>query len=238
MAKRKRRLVVPQPVKRCKICEGAVGPWTQEDAIPRWLDRHMRNALRAMPPEAVNPGWEQQRCVVLKPVGQACQRRLNRDFENPARHLLLDMVAGGNRTLSSRDQLIVAAWCAKTAFVLGLASVPRYRDAETLRQLAYSTLRTLAAPGNASVRLAYTSVLVSPTTIPFLPDGWPETNRGGLSSVFYVGDLVIETIVGSQPMVRAFTAATRGDRRFRPALAVGWRPRPVASNRPGGAESL
>jgi hypothetical protein len=214
MAKSKRRLVVPPPVKRCKICESAAGPWTKEDAIPRWLDGHMRDALRAMPSERVPAGWEQQRRVVLKPVCQTCQRRLNTEFENPAKQLLLDMVAGANRTLSSRDQLIAAAWFAKTAFVLGLASTAHRGDVERLRQLASSTLRTLAPPGDASVRLAYSSVLVGPTSSPLLPRGWRESHQGLFSSVFWVGSLVVELMVGSPPTMRSFLAATQGDPRF------------------------
>jgi hypothetical protein len=222
----------PPHRKRCKICESAVGPWTKEDAYPNWLRKRMHDWYRALPAEGVEPGWEQGRRVLLKPVCQKCQRRLNAVFENPAKPLLVEMLNGSVIELTVCDQVVLAAWFAKTAFVLGLTDTNPALSQEVipgLRASLRSMLVTGMAPDHTTVRIAYMAYGAHQTRKRFLPPGWSDKSRYGIICVFSTVGIVCETLTGEQSALAPLIDATKDDDRFiriwpQPVTSAVWPP--------------
>jgi hypothetical protein len=216
MAKRKTR--PPRPPKQCKICLSLDGPWTEEDAYPKWVFKHMRAFYRGLPKNMVPPGWEQSPRTLLKPVCQRCQRRLNVVFEQSALPLLKPMLEGFSLVLSPRQQVILAAWSVKTAYVLGLCPgrlegvSPEAK--EGVRSDLFRMLQTGTPPDEATCRLAYIEYELSQDMRPFLPDGWPDIRRIRNRCTLAITQVLCEILTGFGPTLDPFIDATKNDDRF------------------------
>ncbi len=212
--KRARRPAHPKP--RCKVCDSTTGPWTEEDGYPKWLRKRIHEWLRALPAGALDPGWEQGRRVLLKPVCQRCQRRLNDLFEVPAHELLKTMMDGSIVPLAPRQQGIVAGWAVKTALVLVLERTVEPYAAQLLRGYLGHMLKDGTPPANATARVAYLSDGLERSREGFLPPGWPDAldTRQGFVSVISVPGFICETIIGPAAVVRSFIDVTKEDDRF------------------------
>jgi hypothetical protein len=212
------------PVPRCRICDHAGGRATAEDAYPWWLRRRIHEWVRALPQGSVAPGWEQGRRVLLRPVCEKCQRQLNQTFETPAHGLLKAMMDGSALDLAPREQVLVAAWAAKTALVLILqrTSPTQGWKARLLQGHLRDMLKHGSPPVNATVRFAYLSDRLEQTQRRLLPRGWPELLPAGDSivSVISVPGFIAETIVAPPAIVHSFIELTKDDDRF----TVAWPP--------------
>jgi hypothetical protein len=212
MTKRRKR--------ECEICASRTGPWTEEDAYPRWLRKRILEYFRALPPSDVEAGWEQRARVLLKPVCESCQRRLNTLFELPAHSLIKLMIDGSVMSLTARQQVILAAWFTKTALVLGMAPMPTRADAtpENIAKLRSHLCRMLehgTPPHNATVRLAHISYSrQQPVWPPILPPELPYRGMYEVCSIVAVPGIVCETLIGPQNYLAAFIDATKHDYRF------------------------
>lgn len=211
-------------VKCCRICQSSDGPWTEEDAYPKWLRKRLFRIYRALPPERRIPsqGWEQSPRALLKPVCQKCQRRLNQLFEVPAHPLLKAVLDDLSIVLTPRQQVIVASWCAKTAFVTGMARNERRGPpplepdlAEFMRLSLQSMLARGTPPLSSTVRIAYmTTEVTKPTQRRFLPPGWPHPDLIESLSLVSVPRFLSETLVIGEPLLTSFISGTQDDDRF------------------------
>lgn len=212
--KRSKRPPHPKPV--CRICKGTEGPWTEEDAYPKWLRKRIHEWLRALPPEMpAPPGWEQGRRILLKPVCQPCQRRLNELFEVPAHGVLQEMMDGSVVALSPQQQITIAAWAVKTTLVLGLAKTGNLELAEKPRTYLLQMLEGGTPPPNATARIAYLSDGLEESSGGFVPPGWPAALAPyEIEATICMPGLVCETITSPSPAIASFIEATQHDERF------------------------
>jgi hypothetical protein len=213
--RRKQGKKPPHPKPTCKICSSTTGSWTEEDGYPKWLRKRIHEWIRALPAGVVEPGWEQGRRSLLKPVCQRCQRRLNEAFEVPAHKLIKEMIDGSVINLTPRQQVVVASWCAKSALVLVLARTLDPKLTEKPRVYLRYMLEHGTPPPNATVRIAYLSGGLEQSHRHFLPKGWP----GALASyeiqhVLSTAGFVCETITSPGPILLPFIEATKDDDRF------------------------
>jgi hypothetical protein len=152
--------------------------------------------------------------VLLKPVCQSCQRRLNELFETPASPILKAMMDGIFR-LSGRQQVVLAAWIVKTVLIITMrhpdidaAPVQRARD----RLVALMEDGT--PPDDATVRIAHISnAIKQQPREPFLPSGWLLSPHE-IGAVFCLPGLLSETFAASRPVIAQFLDATEHDERF------------------------
>lgn len=166
--------------------------------------------------------------VVLKPVCQDCQRRLNVQFEDPAADLLKAMLSDSVLVLSPAQQVLLAGWFVKTALVLALAraaqnpgpTLPHETTLqEQMRAAVHKMLKTGVPPKHTTLRVAYATPLKPPPpdSRGFLPR-WFLDYKPALYSChigLFVMYLAWETLFGmSQATLVALTNATQDDDRF------------------------
>lgn len=206
----------PSAPRKCRICESAEGPWTEEDAYPKWLRKRIFEWLRSLPEGIPEQGWEQGARVLLKPVCQRCQRKLNEVFEIPNHDLLKAMLDGSVIKLSPQQQMALAGWTFKTALVLILERTTNPYAIQVLQRYLRDALEGGTPPSNATVRLAYLTDSLKDSRGGFLPPGWPDVldPSEGFWSVISVPGFLGETITGPMPVVRSYIEATKDDDRF------------------------
>jgi hypothetical protein len=206
---------------------------TAEDAYPWWLRRRIHEWIRALPDGSVEPEWEQGSRIILKPVCEKCQRRLNTVFESPASVLLKEMMDGSVIDLSPQQQVLVAGWIVKTGLVLLLERHPDGLANRLLREWLTHMLKGGTPPANATARIGYFSDNLEQSRKGFLPPGWPDVldPREGIVSVISVPGFICETILGPAAVVRSFIDMTKDDDRFivvwPPNVTHKWWPPPV-----------
>lgn len=226
--------------KWCRICRSTTGPWTREDAIPRWLHKRIRAEYRALPPARIlDANWAQSRRVLLKPVCQPCQRRLNHLFEVPAHQLLKEITEGSALELSPRQQVILAGWIVKTALVLGLAHMQgervdsvNHRIYEGTRRRILRMLEDGRPPSDTTARIASVlpDGLQEPSDRPLVPAPWGDRRPFYAMNVMSFPGLACEVLVTTVATALGFVRATEDDDRFLrvwpPSVAtVHWPPR-------------
>lgn len=194
---------------------------------------------RSLPPEAIEgPAWSQIPRVYLRPVCLGCQRRLAELFENRASPLLKELLAGSFLNLLPGHQVLLAAWVAKTALVLGLSHrrgrpTPPLspQHSEVARSELFGMLETGLPPASMSVRVGalppYIALDAGATVWPTaVPPEW--TDKAWItSSVVSLPRLVCEAVIWNDVgLAERFLAATEHDQRF-----VGIWPQNIASSR-------
>jgi hypothetical protein len=206
----------------CEICGREVSKATEEHVYPSWLLRHTRASFRNPPPDFVPvPGWEQDPKVVLKPVCERCQRRLNSAFEIRAKDLLIQMLDTPPVDLSPERRSVLAAWFCKTALVLVLAREKRssapvltQRQSSRVRTMLRQMVKTGQLPQNAAVRIAHRSLAASRAERRFVPE--PLNNDPAILTCAYAfEDIMCEVILDahSHNVARHLTL-TNDDQRF------------------------
>ena len=203
----------PHQPPRCRICRSATGPWTREDAFPEWVRKRLRDEYRALAQGRADRRWEQTPRVLLTPVCEACQRRLNTVFEIPARQTLIDMM-DGSTVLTPRKQVVIAGWIAKTTLVITMCD--ERVDASVVEQMRVRLVELMkdgTPADDTTVRVAHVSDTGHGAGQPFLPANWPP-ERYEIGSVFHLPNLICETLAGPRPVIAQFVEATEGDGRF------------------------
>jgi hypothetical protein len=208
-------------MRRCQICHSTTGPWSAEDAYPKWLWRRMREVHKALPAEAVEPGWEQRPRVLLEPVCKWCNNRMNHLFEIRAKPLLVEIIDGSVIVLSPAQQVILGGWFVKTAAILGL--IPYAVSHPETKTMAYANLRTYLQtmlkdglpPSHATARIGYLEYEFRETSGHFVPPGWGMYEPGGTVTVITsVPKVVAEIVTGDADYIAGFCDATEDDDRF------------------------
>jgi hypothetical protein len=110
--------VVPAPG-QCAFC-GAIDV-TEEHVFPKWISRE----LSKLAPLQVTTEYGPRRLPQLEmtaPVCEKCNNRWLSVLEGDVQPVLAPLIRGEEHTLSPDDQPLLAAWAAKTALMLDLAS--------------------------------------------------------------------------------------------------------------------
>lgn len=110
---------LPPASDQCAFC-GATGT-TDEHVFPRWVSREL---VKLAPLQVMTErGPRQSRSLeITVPVCEKCNNRWLSVLENDVQPVLRPLIRGEERTLTPADQRVLAAWAAKTALMLDLAS--------------------------------------------------------------------------------------------------------------------
>jgi hypothetical protein len=197
----------------------------------------MKKWYESLPAHRQLRGWEQFPKVVLKPVCRGCQERLNTEFEIPTRSLIEQMLDGRSLDLIPAQQMQLAGWFVKTAFIIVMAReaiggvvLGPTGSGETLRLLLVGMIEKGSPPVHTTARLANLAFVEERPGRRFLPEGWPGDRPFFLSSLVFLPGIVSEVLVAREvPRMHYINATDLDDRFVRvwpPHLgAVAWPPK-------------
>jgi len=112
-------LHLPPGASVCPFCGAADA--TDEHVVPKWVSRE----LTKLAPLQMNTDFGPRRINRLEmtaPVCEKCNTRWLSVLEKDVQPVLAPLIRGEERTLTVDEQRVLAAWAAKTAFMLDLAS--------------------------------------------------------------------------------------------------------------------
>ena len=142
----------PPALDACAFCGAADA--TDEHAFPKWVSRE----LTKLAPLQMNTDFGPRRINRLEmtaPVCEKCNTRWLSVLEKDVQPVLTPLIRGQESTLSPAEQRLLAAWAAKTALMLDLASgtpvIPTgfYYEFRQLRQALRSHVVWLGAYNGA-----------------------------------------------------------------------------------------
>ncbi len=107
----------------CPFCD-ETSSLTSEDVWPKWFSRFLRQQGLTVTGDGTNRGA----LAVQVPVCAECNNRWMSVLENDTSTVLLDMMGRsrrlGKRQLTAADQVLLARWAVKTAYLLDALRVP------------------------------------------------------------------------------------------------------------------
>jgi hypothetical protein len=190
--------------RECPLC-GVPGAMTDEDVFPMWLRRHL---IRK------GSGGGKAPPRVKTRICRVCNETLGVRFEVDAAEHLLPLVEREPRELDVAHQAKVAAWIAKTTFLMTFCrSDPTVRDHDLLRELIRSTMETGRPAGPTVVHIGCIEVGDDDETDgPKLEDpALDEAPRSAFFGVCRTGHLVWDMWTGREDLVLDFIERTDTD---------------------------
>jgi hypothetical protein len=217
-------LHLPPTLERCPFCN-LYDP-TDEHVYPQWLSRELTSIGELVDPSGEHGPRKVHKLDTTAPVCADCNHRWLSVLENDTKPILAPMVRGENRRLLPEQQRLIAAWAAKTALMLDLASgspiIPTgfFQEMRQQRRALRSHLVLVGAyTGERAARVDHRPLHVGiPTSEP--PNGFVTT----FNAFRVVFQVLGHFTVGN----RSFTER----RVFRDALGLLWPPRESAMDWP------